>query len=117
MSELVQLVALVTPNPGKVHQLEKLQVAHCKWVEANEPGTLRFAFYKEILGDGEACATPKFVLHEIYKDRAALDAHLSSVHMARVLQAVEKEQLWAEPIKTMYVKHAGGFLGREAPEP
>lgn len=56
---------------------------------ASEPGTLVYAFYR-------TCDDPcQIVVHEVYRDKAACDAHLESAAVQQVLAAFS--DLLAEP--------------------
>jgi quinol monooxygenase YgiN len=69
------IVATIKTAPGKREEYLKHLRAHAERCRSNEPGTLAF----EILVPQEQADT--IMLYELYKDRAAFDAHLNGASM------------------------------------
>ncbi len=91
-----KITAILTARPGKVAELKALLVGmapHCR----AEPGNLRWDVWRD------ASNEDRYVLDELYRDAAAVEAHRSSPHyqaylaqipgladrMAVILEAVE----------------------------
>ncbi|GME25118.1 Antibiotic biosynthesis monooxygenase [Neofusicoccum parvum] len=70
MSEIV-VTAIITPKPGAdADKIEQLLASHAAYVQANEPGTLRYRLHKSLGKEA-----PVFTMIETYKDKASIDAH------------------------------------------
>jgi quinol monooxygenase YgiN len=59
MSNTVDIIAIITPAPGKADRVQQLLAETGEWVKANEPGTLRYHLQRETKGD-----SPVFVMLE-----------------------------------------------------
>jgi hypothetical protein len=59
MSGPIDIIAIITPAPGKADRVEQLLSETAQWVKANEPGTLRYHLQRETSGD-----SPAFVMLE-----------------------------------------------------
>jgi quinol monooxygenase YgiN len=59
MSSTVDIIAIITPAPGKADRVQELLAETAEWVKANEPGTLKYHLQREASGDN-----PTFVMLE-----------------------------------------------------
>lgn len=59
MAGTVDIVAIISPKPGKADRVEELLAEQAKWVKENEPNTLRYHLQRETKGDA-----PKFIMLE-----------------------------------------------------
>ncbi|KAH7345880.1 antibiotic biosynthesis monooxygenase-like protein [Pyrenochaeta sp. MPI-SDFR-AT-0127] len=107
MSAPIDIIAIITPKPGKADRLGELLAAAAKDVKAKEPGVLRYHLQRETSGD-----SPAFIMLETYKDKAALGAHAKSEHFRSMGRQLKEEDLLAGPMKVMFTKEAGGYASK-----
>jgi quinol monooxygenase YgiN len=74
----IKIVAILTAKPGKLDELTALLASMVQASRA-EPGNLRYDLWRD-----QADAN-RFVLDELYKDQAAIDAHKASAHFQSYL--------------------------------
>ena len=72
------IVATIEVAPGRRDELLPLLMAHRARCLKDEPGTARFDVLRP--QDGDA----KVVIYEVYRDQAALDAHMNGSSLARL---------------------------------
>lgn len=76
------LLAELNAKPGAADEVAEL-LTGLVGIARNEPGNLVYAIHRQ-------CDNPDaFVLYELYKDRAACDAHLAAAPVQQVLQRFE----------------------------
>lgn len=107
MSSPFDVIAIITPKPGKADRVQELLEIAAKAVKANEPGTLRYHLQRETKGD-----SPTFVMLETYANQAALEAHAKSDDFKAMGRAFKKEDLLASPMKVMFTKEAAGYASK-----
>ncbi|KAF2847577.1 antibiotic biosynthesis monooxygenase-like protein [Plenodomus tracheiphilus IPT5] len=107
MSPPIDVVALITPKPGKADRVQELLSAAAASVKDHEPGTLRYHLQREVSGDA-----PVFVMLETYADKAAIETHGKSETYKALGRALKEEDLLAEPLKVLFTKEVGGFASR-----
>jgi quinol monooxygenase YgiN len=76
-----KITAILTAHPGKVEELRALlvgMVPHCR----AEPGNLRWDVWRDPSHEG------RFVLDELYRDAAAVQAHRDAPHYKAYLAKV-----------------------------
>jgi quinol monooxygenase YgiN len=76
-----KITAILTAHPGKAAELRALLVGmapHCR----AEPGNLRWDVWRDPSHEG------RFVLDELYRDAAAVEAHRNSPHYRDYLAKV-----------------------------
>ncbi|CAN9468743.1 unnamed protein product [Alternaria alternata] len=88
MSSPFDVIAIITPKPGKADRVEELLTTAAKAVKANEPGTLRYA------------------------NKAALETHGKSEDFKKLGKTMKTEDLLAEPMKVLFTKEAGGYASK-----
>ncbi|KAH7393609.1 hypothetical protein BKA64DRAFT_676587 [Cadophora sp. MPI-SDFR-AT-0126] len=103
MSSQIDIVAIITPKPGKIDRIVELLSEVSQYVKANEPGTLKYQITR---GKDEV------VMIESYKDKAALGAHGSSTTFKAFQKKMQDEDLVGAPMQLKMLKHAGGFTSR-----
>lgn len=82
MSKLALVVELKIAA-GRLDDFVARATRHGETCRAEEPGCLRFDLLVPRDGGG------RVLLYELYSDQAAVDAHLSTGHMARYLEDTE----------------------------
>ncbi|PVI03752.1 hypothetical protein DM02DRAFT_587373 [Periconia macrospinosa] len=103
----IDVIAILSPKPGKADRVEELLKDVSVSVKANEPGTLKYQINRETKGDA-----PSIVMIETYKDQAALQAHGSSDYFKKMGLVFQKEDLLAGPMKLLFTKETGGFVSK-----
>jgi quinol monooxygenase YgiN len=99
-----------------------------KYVEKNEPGTLKYQINKEVnkkSGVEEVIMIERSVpfsnsaalrdrsdIPQSYKDKAALGAHGSSKEFKAFQKKLQEEDLVGGPMQLKFVKDVGGFASR-----
>jgi quinol monooxygenase YgiN len=81
MTDTVKIVAILDARAGKTDALRALLD---RMIEASraEPGNLRYDLW------GDPAQPGRFVLDELYVDRAAVDAHRATPHFQAYLAAI-----------------------------
>ncbi len=87
-------------KPGCLSEWLEVGRAHAKYSLANEPGTLRFEVMLPTDKDGKEIAD-KVLVHEVYQDAAALDAHRKSPSLAKILDINKRI---VESVKAVHFK-------------
>jgi quinol monooxygenase YgiN len=93
---LAKITAVLTARPGKTADLHALltgMLPHCR----AEPGNLRWDIWRDQThGD-------RFVLDELYRDPAALEAHRKTPHyldyLARIPELADRSAWVLEPVE------------------
>ncbi|MCJ1433625.1 hypothetical protein MMC27_002988 [Xylographa pallens] len=101
----VNLIAILTPAPGKKDRLreELHKIAH--EVYKREPEALRYHLhYQE--------ATEEFVLIERYTSKAAFDTHKDQPAFQNLLKVCEEEHLLSKPLELKMLEPIGGHDNR-----
>ncbi|KAK3502061.1 hypothetical protein B0T13DRAFT_447116 [Neurospora crassa] len=101
------LVAVVYPKEGKLERVKELGKEISAWVEANEPNTLQYHWSTSKEDD-----KPVIVIQEIYADEAAFHAHKESPKFGWLIETATKEDLFAAPIKILFLEPFTGFAGQ-----
>ncbi|MDR0826457.1 MAG: antibiotic biosynthesis monooxygenase [Desulfovibrio sp.] len=83
------VTAIITPKAGQEEALKKATLDNIPLVR-KEPGCLRYDLHA--LAEGG-----KFLFYEIWADKAALDVHAASAHMARYHE--KTDHLLAGPLE------------------
>jgi len=107
MSGTLDIVAIITPAPGKADRVQELLSQTAEHVKANEPGTLRYHLQRQTSGE-----TPTFVMLETYKDKASITAHGGSDAFKALGRALKKEALLGKPMEVLFTKSVAGFASR-----
>ncbi|GAB4071853.1 antibiotic biosynthesis monooxygenase [Ancylobacter sonchi] len=96
MTHPAKITALLTAHPGKAAELLALLVGLAPQCRA-EPGNLRWDVWRD------ASNEDRFVLDELYRDAAALEAHRSSPHyaayLAKVPELAERMAVVSQPVE------------------
>ncbi|KAJ4371973.1 hypothetical protein N0V83_003746 [Neocucurbitaria cava] len=107
MSSPFDIIAIISPKPGKADRVQELLTTAAQSVKEKEPGTLRYHLQRETNGD-----SPSFVMLETYKDKASLEIHGKSSYFKDLGRAFKKEDLLAGPMKVMFTKEVGGYASK-----
>ncbi|KAL3421019.1 hypothetical protein PVAG01_07464 [Phlyctema vagabunda] len=104
--EEVDIIATLTPRPGKIDRVAELLTNLTAVVQKKEPGVFSFHLYRDF--DQEK-GKEQLVLVEKYADKAAYDFH-SDVPEFQAMHATFKlEDLMEVPIIIKSVKPVAGF--------
>ncbi|KAF2430971.1 hypothetical protein EJ08DRAFT_553674, partial [Tothia fuscella] len=103
----IDIIAIITPAPGKADRVVELLNETAAWVKENEPGTLKYHLQRETSGE-----SPQLIMIETYKDKAALGAHGSSAKFKALGATMKSESLTSAPMKVIFTNEAGGFASR-----
>ncbi|KAF2280368.1 uncharacterized protein EI97DRAFT_464335 [Westerdykella ornata] len=103
----IDILAIITPKPGKADRLAQVLTEAAANVKDKEPGVLRYHISRETKGDSSA-----FIILETYQDKAALDAHGKAEHFRNFGRQLKKEDLVAGPPKLYFTKPVGGYVSR-----
>lgn len=107
MSPPFDVIAIITPKPGKADRVQELLATAATAVKANEPGTLRYHLHREVRGDA-----PAFIVLETYENQAAIEAHGKSEAFKTLGRTMQQEDLLAGPMKVMFTKEIGGYASK-----
>ncbi|KAH7120855.1 hypothetical protein B0J11DRAFT_438764 [Dendryphion nanum] len=106
----IDIIAIITPKPGKAERVEALLKTTATAVNQHEPGVLRYHLQRETkVKEGQA---PTFVMLETYKDEQSLGIHAGTEHFKELSKAFKGEDLLAEPMKVLFTEAVGGFVSR-----
>jgi quinol monooxygenase YgiN len=93
---LAKITATLTAHPGKAGDLQALltgMLPHCR----AEPGNLRWDIWRDPAHAG------RYVLDELYRDTAALEAHRKTPHyldyLARIPELADRAASVLEPVE------------------
>ncbi|CAF9919155.1 MAG: hypothetical protein ALECFALPRED_000984 [Alectoria fallacina] len=111
MSEQIEMVAILSPKPGAVDQVIEALTPFNKYVEENEPGVLKYEFYRQVNVDS---GKEDLVYLELYKDKESFEIHATSSPFKAMREKAAKEQLLVAPIEVKVLKRVGGFSLRDA---
>ncbi|KAF2742439.1 ABM-domain-containing protein [Sporormia fimetaria CBS 119925] len=103
----IDILAIITPKPGKADRFEEAITKAAAAVKENEPGVLRYHVQRDNKGDDST-----FFVLETYKDKAALDAHGKAPHFREFGRTLKKEGLVAGPPKVYFTKAVGGYASK-----
>lgn len=91
-----KISAVLTARPGKAAELHALltgMLPHCR----AEPGNLRWDIWRD------AAHPDRYVLDELYRDNAALEAHRKTPHyldyLARIPELADRTAWVLEPVE------------------
>ncbi|SPO03570.1 uncharacterized protein DNG_06253 [Cephalotrichum gorgonifer] len=100
----VNIVAILTPAPGKVDRLRDLLTAQASIVHEKEDYALRFVVTEQIDND-----VPEFIAIETYESKEAAGRHTKEPHFAEFFKALADEGVLAKPPVLWHTKSLGGF--------
>ncbi|KAL3425965.1 acid phosphatase [Phlyctema vagabunda] len=106
-SSQIHVSVLVHPAPGKEASVREIFTTLAQKVQENEPGVLKYQFFEQY---DAAEGKNAFVVQEIYKDQAALDAHHTAEHYKAAGQ--QMGGLVSAPFDVRKVKPFAGFESR-----
>ncbi|KAF4303991.1 hypothetical protein SLS57_005313 [Botryosphaeria dothidea] len=105
-SDECDIVATLTPKPGKLDRVVELLTNLTSVVEKNEPGVQSFHLYKDF---DAAVGNEQLVLVEKYADKGAYDFHDTTPEFKAMHERFRKEELLACNITIKSVKPLVGF--------
>ncbi|MCJ1476687.1 hypothetical protein MMC13_005355 [Lambiella insularis] len=97
----VDLVAIMTPAPGKSERMKEELLKFSKMVHEKEPETLRYHLHQEEGGD--------FVLIERYLNQRAFENHMTSPDFQNLMKLGAEEQLLSKPPELKKLTPIGGY--------
>ncbi|MCJ1402829.1 hypothetical protein MMC11_006050 [Xylographa trunciseda] len=101
----VNLVAILTPAPGKKDRLREELHEITEAVYRHEPDVLRYHLHYQD-------ETGEFVLIERYANTAAFDAHKAQAAFQKLVRVCEEENLLSKPLELKMLKPIGGHENR-----
>lgn len=101
----VNLIAILTPAPGKKDRVREELHKLAQEVYKHEPEVLRYHLYYEE-------ATEDFVIFERYASKAAFDTHRDQPAFQNLLKVGEEEQLLSRPLELKMLEPIGGHDNR-----
>ncbi|MCJ1410889.1 hypothetical protein MMC19_004976 [Ptychographa xylographoides] len=103
--QVVDLVAILTPAPGKKDRVEELMLDLTKQVYKNEPDVLRYRLnYQEDTGE--------FVVIERYSSKDSHENHVKQPGFQNLVKCVKEENLLSKPLELKILKPIGGHDSR-----
>ncbi|TVY50578.1 hypothetical protein LCER1_G007937 [Lachnellula cervina] len=115
MASQIDLVAIISPKPGKTDRVIELLQEVAEYIKNNEHGTLKYnitrSFNKQS-GVDEIIMIEMFAFAASafgYKDKAAMLAHGSSKEFTAFQRKIQEEGLVGAPMQLKITKPAGGF--------
>jgi len=106
MSEEIDLVAILSPAPGKADRVLEMMEAIGKIVLEKEPGTLKYELLKQT-GDN-----PKIIVVEKYANGAALKVHGAFPEFKASFETMNSEGSLIGSPQIFIAKGVGGFASR-----
>ncbi|KAL9580212.1 MAG: hypothetical protein Q9203_006394 [Teloschistes exilis] len=103
----VGLVAIMTPQPGKLDRCIQLMEQATSIVRTTEPGAIRYQFHVEVKG---AERGDSVVTIEQYEDQAAWDSHCQGEATQFMSKAMTDEGILAKPPAVTFIKHIAGAI-------
>ncbi|KAE8446730.1 hypothetical protein EG329_011635 [Mollisiaceae sp. DMI_Dod_QoI] len=108
MSSEVHVVAFITPAPGREARVRELLKGLADNVQKHETNASKYQLFEEYDGKGGNI----FVVEEIYKDKAAYDAHFKTEYFQKLGEILPKEGVLAAPLDIRTIKPIAGFASR-----
>ncbi|KAH8821753.1 hypothetical protein F5884DRAFT_101713 [Xylogone sp. PMI_703] len=105
----VDLLAILTPKPGKTDRVVELLKTLSEWVKVNEPGTLRYHVHREV---NKKNGVEEVFMLESYTDKKALGIHGNSDKFKAFSKALKDEGLLEGAPKLKFLKEEGGFASK-----
>jgi len=102
----VDLIATLTPNPGKIDRVVELFLETAEQVKQNEPGTLKYQIHREV---NKKSGIEEVVIVETYANKQAFEAHGAGVPFKAVSKKLKEEDLTDGKIHIKFLKAEGGF--------
>ncbi|MCJ1283571.1 hypothetical protein MMC26_002902 [Xylographa opegraphella] len=101
----VNLVAILTPAPGKTDRLREELHKITQEVYKHEPEVLRYHLHYQK-------APEEFVMIERYASKAAFDSHKDQPAFQNLLKVCEAEHLLSKPLELKMLESIGGHDNR-----
>ncbi|KAH8598659.1 hypothetical protein B0O99DRAFT_684046 [Bisporella sp. PMI_857] len=106
MAQVLQVVAIFNPTPGKESRLKEVLLDLADQVYTNEPGVLKYKAFEQVDSQtGENVV----LFEETYQDQATVDAHLSSSYFGAATATMTTEGLITKPFEIIVINPIGGF--------
>lgn len=91
----IKIVAILVAKPGKQEDLNRL-LSDLGQQSRTEPGNLRWDIWRD------RTEPSRFVLDELYRDDAAVEAHRASLHfrayLSQVIDVAERSSILLDPV-------------------
>ncbi|KAL5345093.1 hypothetical protein V498_01466 [Pseudogymnoascus sp. VKM F-4517 (FW-2822)] len=102
----VDVIATIYAAPGKVDRVAELLGNHAKWVQTNEPRTLRYELKRQV---DSKTKVEELVMIETYADMEAIKEHGGTKEFRALGKILKEEGLVTAPTQIRFVKHVAGF--------
>ncbi|KAF4626436.1 hypothetical protein G7Y89_g11719 [Cudoniella acicularis] len=109
MASQLDIIAIISPKPGKTDRVVELLQGVSEYVKKNEPGTLKYEITRSM---NKKAGVEEVVMLETYKDKVALDIHGRSEAFGIFQKTLKEEGLVGAPMQLKITKAAGGFASR-----
>jgi len=86
----VDLIAILTPKPGKTDRVVEVFIETAKQIEQSEPGTLKYQINREV---NKKKGVEEVVVVESYENNKALAAHAASSTFKALSKKLKEEDL------------------------
>ncbi|TVY34386.1 hypothetical protein LOCC1_G007826 [Lachnellula occidentalis] len=106
MASQIDLVAIISPSPGKTDRVVELLQQVAEYIKNNEHGTLKYNITRSF---NKQAGVEEVIMIESYKDKAAMLAHGSSNEFKIFQKQMVAEGLVSAPMQLKITKPAGGF--------
>ncbi|KAL2063897.1 hypothetical protein VTL71DRAFT_4391 [Oculimacula yallundae] len=104
----VQVVAILTPAPGKEARLKELLTSLAENVHKNEKDVSKYQLFEQYNAEGVNC----LVVEETYDNQAAFDAHFKTEYFQALGKTVQDEGLVSAALDIKTIKPIAGFASR-----
>jgi len=102
----LEVLAIISPLPGKEKRVEEIISSVTESVEATEPYTMSYHSYRTI-GDGKNMV--EYVVRMKIKDEEALVKRRQLQHHQDVARFIDEENLLTRPMRYMKLESLRGF--------
>ncbi|TAQ88271.1 hypothetical protein B7494_g3368, partial [Chlorociboria aeruginascens] len=101
MSSPIDLIAILSPSPGKADRIEELLLEVSEYVKKSEPGTLKYQIHREV---SKKTGAGQVILFERYESKAALGVHAASTAFKDFNKKIAQEGLLGSPMQLKFIK-------------
>ncbi|KAF2435965.1 hypothetical protein EJ08DRAFT_645630 [Tothia fuscella] len=104
-TEVVTVIAVLSPKPGKKQRVIELLTTLVNGVTAHEPKTLQYEMHTQIDSDD-------IVMIEKYVDVEARLIHRDQPHFMEMFKVIANEKLLSQDLELRVLKKIAGFANR-----
>ncbi|PBP24585.1 hypothetical protein BUE80_DR004373 [Diplocarpon rosae] len=104
----VQVVAIITPAPGKESRIKELLAGLADNVAKNESKVSKYQVFEQYGGEN----SNSIIVEETYADQATFDAHFKTDYFSALGKTIQNEGLLGAPLDIKTIKPFAGFASR-----